>query len=76
MDVLAEASSDGLLDTANVLGIIERTKSRYPVGSFVSIKKFGDNILNYPKGNSRKDLQGEKFLVGLGKNFGNPSILA
>ena len=30
VDVLAESSSDGLLDTANVLGIIDRAKSRYP----------------------------------------------
>ena len=30
LDSLAESSSDGLLDTANVLAIIERAKSRYP----------------------------------------------
>ncbi|MDE0291088.1 MAG: UvrD-helicase domain-containing protein [Candidatus Dadabacteria bacterium] len=30
VDLLAESSSDGLLDTTNVLGIIERAKSRYP----------------------------------------------
>ncbi len=30
VDILAESSSDGLLDTANVLGIIEMAKNRYP----------------------------------------------
>lgn len=30
VDPLAESSSDGLLDTANVLAIIDRIKSRYP----------------------------------------------
>ena len=30
VDILSESSSDGLLDTANVLGIIDRAKSRYP----------------------------------------------
>ena len=30
VDVLAESSSDGLLDTANVKWIIEKAKSRYP----------------------------------------------
>ena len=30
MDMLAESSSDGLLDTANVQGIVDRAKSRYP----------------------------------------------
>lgn len=30
VDPIAESSSDGLLDTANVLAIIERAKSRYP----------------------------------------------
>ena len=30
VDILAESSSDGLLDTANVLGIINKAKGRYP----------------------------------------------
>ena len=30
VDILSESSSDGLLDTANVQGIIDRAKSRYP----------------------------------------------
>ena len=30
VDPIAESSSDGLLDTANVLAIIERARSRYP----------------------------------------------
>ena len=30
VDILSESSSDGLLDTANVLGIIDKAKNRYP----------------------------------------------
>ena len=30
MDILSESSSDGLLDTANVLKIIDKAKGKYP----------------------------------------------
>ena len=37
LDPLAESSSDGLLNTANVLGIIERAKVKYPeIGEWIS----------------------------------------
>ena len=37
VDILAESSSDGLLDTANVLGIINKAKGRYPkIESWIS----------------------------------------
>ena len=75
MDILSESSSDGLLDTANVLKIIDKAKGKYPkIENWISefraecpyhqIEEFARNETEYNEAVSSYPYKREPFRSG------------